>query len=220
MRSWSYKQTDTDTILGVHFLACHSIFEYISAYAEVKPIRSYVAILYFQRRIYLFRFTYPTVSCLDVTGMTPARLVNPTVGLIPTTEFSDAGHSMEPSVSVPSVTAAMPVAAAIADPVLEPHGSADSTYGFYTKTRTSVLARCNLSPLTQRKSETDEINLPWPGRRARSSRCRRRGGCGSWPTRPCSPCRAPRRRRAGAGTRLRRHAAAQSPAARTSRPSC
>lgn len=60
-------------------------------------------------------------------GITPARLVNPTVGLIPTTEFSDAGQSIEPSVSVPSVTAAMLVAAAIADPVLDPHGVADST---------------------------------------------------------------------------------------------
>jgi hypothetical protein len=55
------------------------------------------------------------------------------VGLIPTTEFSDAGHSMEPAVSVPSVTAAMLAAAAIAEPVLDPHGSAESTYGFCTK---------------------------------------------------------------------------------------
>jgi hypothetical protein len=71
-------------------------------------------------------------------GTTPARLVNPTVGLMPTTEFSDAGHSMEPSVSVPSVTAAMLAAAAIADPVLDPHGSADSTYGFYIQISSSI----------------------------------------------------------------------------------
>jgi hypothetical protein len=65
------------------------------------------------------------VSCLVEKGMTPDRLVNPTVGLIPTTEFNAAGQSIEAVVSVPSVTAA-----AIAGPVLDPHGSADSTYGF------------------------------------------------------------------------------------------
>ncbi len=71
--------------------------------------------------------TYPTVSCLGEMGMTPARLVSPTVGLIPTTEFSDAGQSIDPSVSVPSVTAAMFAAAATAGPLLDPHGSAEST---------------------------------------------------------------------------------------------
>lgn len=59
--------------------------------------------------------------------MTPARLVSPTVGLIPTTEFKCEGQMMEPSVSVPSVTAAKFAAADIADPLLDPHGSADST---------------------------------------------------------------------------------------------
>lgn len=71
--------------------------------------------------------TYPTVSCLGEMGITPARLVNPTVGLIPTTEFNDDGQSMDPSVSVPSVTAAMFAAAAIAGPVLDPQGGEDRT---------------------------------------------------------------------------------------------
>lgn len=74
--------------------------------------------------------TYPTVSCLVVNGITPDRLVNPTVGLIPTTEFAAAGHRIDAVVSVPTVTAAMIAAAAIAGPVLDPHGSAESTYGF------------------------------------------------------------------------------------------
>ena len=74
--------------------------------------------------------SYPTVSCLGEMGTTPARLVRPTVGLIPATELKSEGQIMDPSVSVPSVTVAMLAAAAIADPVLEPHGSADSTYGF------------------------------------------------------------------------------------------
>jgi hypothetical protein len=35
-------------------------------------------------------------------GMTPDRLVNPAVGLIPTTELADDGQRMEPSVSDPN----------------------------------------------------------------------------------------------------------------------
>ena len=62
-------------------------------------------------------------------GTTPARLVSPRVGLMPTTELNDDGQSMEPSVSVPSVTAAMFAAAATPDPELDPHGSDDNTYG-------------------------------------------------------------------------------------------
>nr|BAJ86957.1 predicted protein [Hordeum vulgare subsp. vulgare] len=76
------------------------------------------------------RIGYPTVSCNGVMGMTPARLVNPNVGLMPTTELNDDGQSMEPSVSVPSVTAAMLAAAATPEPALDPHGVDDSTYGF------------------------------------------------------------------------------------------
>jgi len=62
-----------------------------------------------------------------VKGITPERLVKPTVGLIPTTAFADAGQSMEAMVSVPSVTAAMFAAAAMAEPVLASHGSIFST---------------------------------------------------------------------------------------------
>jgi hypothetical protein len=65
-------------------------------------------------------------------GTTPYRLVSPTVGLIPTTELNDDGQSMEPSVSVPSVTAAMFAAAATPEPALEPHGVDDREYGFCT----------------------------------------------------------------------------------------
>lgn len=62
--------------------------------------------------------------------MTPDRLVSPTVGLIPTTEFISDGQMIEPSVSEPSVTAAMFAAAATPGPELEPHGVTDRTYGF------------------------------------------------------------------------------------------
>lgn len=70
---------------------------------------------------------YPTVSCLGVTGITPAWLVRPTVGLMPTTELKLAGHNMEPSVSVPRDTATKFAAAEIAGPLLDPQGVADST---------------------------------------------------------------------------------------------
>lgn len=82
----------------------------------------------------------PTVSCLAEMGITrqnqsfqytyvmkitapPARDVRPTVGFIPTTLFMLAGDMMLPSVSVPSVTAARPIDAAMAEPDEEPPGS-------------------------------------------------------------------------------------------------
>ena len=59
--------------------------------------------------------------------MTPARLVSPTVGLMPTTELKLAGHRIDPSVSVPSATATKFDATDIADPLFDPQGSADNT---------------------------------------------------------------------------------------------
>lgn len=71
--------------------------------------------------------THPTVSCLGDKGMTPDRLVMPIVGLIPITELELDGHNIEPSVSVPSDTATIFAATEIADPLLEPQGSAERT---------------------------------------------------------------------------------------------
>src|SRR5918994_3499182 len=62
-------------------------------------------------------------------GITPARLTRPSVGLTPTTELTDAGQTMEPSVSVPTATAAKLAAMATAEPELEPQGVTCSTYG-------------------------------------------------------------------------------------------
>ncbi|KAG5584482.1 hypothetical protein H5410_044916 [Solanum commersonii] len=67
------------------------------------------------------------VSCLCEIGITPALLVSPTVGLIPTTELALDGDGMEPAVSVPNATAAMFAAIDVADPVLDPDGSALAT---------------------------------------------------------------------------------------------
>src|SRR5215472_4423183 len=62
----------------------------------------------------------PTVSCVWEMGTTPPRLTRPTVGLIPTTPLTFAGHTMLPSVSLPSDTAVKFADAAAADPELEP----------------------------------------------------------------------------------------------------
>ena len=75
-------------------------------------------------------WSYPTVSWQGNIGMTPARLVSPTVGLNPTTELWSAGQRMEPWVSLASDTATMFAATEMADPLLEPHGFPDGTYGF------------------------------------------------------------------------------------------
>src|SRR5262245_27822173 len=64
----------------------------------------------------------PMVSCVCEIGTTPARLVRPTVGLRPTTPLALPGHTMLPSVSVPSETAAKFAVAAAPDPELEPQG--------------------------------------------------------------------------------------------------
>src|SRR5438874_2698881 len=74
----------------------------------------------------------PIVSWLCAMGITPERLVRPTVGLIPTTLFDEAGQRIEPSVSVPSEAAARLAATATADPELEPQGERSSTYGLRT----------------------------------------------------------------------------------------
>lgn len=74
---------------------------------------------------YINIIAYPTVSCLGEIGMTPALLVRPTVGLIPTTELTLAGHKMDPSVSVPRETATILAATDIPDPLLDPQGPFD-----------------------------------------------------------------------------------------------
>src|SRR5947208_4982438 len=64
----------------------------------------------------------PTVSCVCEIGTTPARLVSPTVGLMPTTPLALAGHTILPSVSLPNETAAKFADTAAPDPELEPQG--------------------------------------------------------------------------------------------------
>src|SRR5438445_10303653 len=68
------------------------------------------------------RASGPTVSWVCEMGTTPARLVSPTVGLMPTRPLALDGQTMLPSVSLPKVKAAKFADAAAPDPELEPQG--------------------------------------------------------------------------------------------------
>src|ERR1700692_2240484 len=61
----------------------------------------------------------------------PARLVRPTVGLMPTTLLALAGHTMLPSVSVPNDTAVKFDDTPAAEPELEPQGLRSMPYGLF-----------------------------------------------------------------------------------------
>src|SRR5687768_9623071 len=64
--------------------------------------------------------------------MIPDRLTRPTVGLMPTRCETADGHTIDPSVSVPTPAAARFAATADPVPELEPHGLRSSAYGFFT----------------------------------------------------------------------------------------
>src|SRR3954467_15315409 len=71
----------------------------------------------------------PKVSWVCDKGTPPARLVSPTVGLMPTTPLALPGQTMLPSVSLPIDTAAKLADAAAPEPALEPHGLRLMPYG-------------------------------------------------------------------------------------------
>src|SRR5262249_58424236 len=59
-------------------------------------------------------------------------VTRPPVGLIPTRLFAPDGHTIDPSVSVPTPIAARFAAIAAPVPELEPQGFRSSAYGFFT----------------------------------------------------------------------------------------
>src|SRR6266550_6620153 len=63
--------------------------------------------------------------------MMPERLTRPSVGLMPTIPFAEAGQTTEPSVSVPIAAAQRLAATAAPDPELDPHGLRSRAYGFF-----------------------------------------------------------------------------------------
>src|SRR5262245_9280228 len=74
----------------------------------------------------------PAVSCECEIGMIPVLLTSPIVGLMPTRELAPDGQTIDPSVSVPTPTAARFAAIAAPVPELEPHGFRSSAYGLLT----------------------------------------------------------------------------------------
>src|SRR5450631_248267 len=66
-------------------------------------------------------------------GIIPARLIRPKVGLIPTIPFADDGHTMEPSVSLPTATVPRLADVAAPEPELDPQGLRSRAYGFFVK---------------------------------------------------------------------------------------
>src|SRR5438034_11590279 len=80
-----------------------------------------------------FRHIGPAVSWLWAIGIMPSCEIKPTVGFSPTQRLFPDGQTTEPSVSVPTVTEHKFVAAATAEPELEPHGSKSRRYGSRVK---------------------------------------------------------------------------------------
>src|SRR5439155_4007547 len=74
----------------------------------------------------------PAVSWLCAIGTMPDRLTRPSVGLMPTSAFAPDGHTIDPSVSVPTPIAARFAAIAAPVPELDPQGLRSSAYGFFT----------------------------------------------------------------------------------------
>ena len=64
----------------------------------------------------------PAVSWVWEMGMIPVRLINPTVGFMPTIPFALEGQVIEPLVSVPIASAQRLAETAAPDPELDPHG--------------------------------------------------------------------------------------------------
>src|SRR5579863_7208724 len=73
----------------------------------------------------------PAVSWLCEMGTMPARLIRPSVGLMPTNPFAEEGQTTEPSVSVPTAAAHRLAAVAAPEPELDPQGLRSRAYGFF-----------------------------------------------------------------------------------------
>src|ERR687884_2102755 len=121
----------------------------------------------------------PAVSWLALIGITPARLHNPSVGLIPTSPFAPDGQTIEPSVSVPTAATARSAAAATPEPELEPHGFRSRTYGMF------VWPPMPLQPLDEgpeRKfAHSERFALPMMIAPAAFSRCAMNASAGVLP---------------------------------------
>src|SRR5215207_1372858 len=74
----------------------------------------------------------PTVSRVQLTGITPRLLTRPFVGFRPTMPHTDAGARIEPVVSVPRAPKQSSAATATAAPPEEPDGTRSNAQGLCT----------------------------------------------------------------------------------------
>src|SRR3954466_4179118 len=65
--------------------------------------------------------------------MMPARLMRPRVGLNPTIPFAEDGHTIEPSVSLPTATVHRFADVAAPEPELDPQALRSRAYGFLVR---------------------------------------------------------------------------------------
>src|SRR4051812_40342226 len=65
--------------------------------------------------------------------MMPARLMRPRVGLNPTIPFAEDGHTIEPSVSLPTATVQRFADVAAPEPELDPQALRSRAYGFLVR---------------------------------------------------------------------------------------
>src|SRR2546425_12871013 len=77
------------------------------------------------------RVSGPRWSSDHDSGIAPARLTRPYVGLRPTTPQQAAGSLIEPPVSLPSAPSANPAATAAAEPLDEPPAPGPGNPGFW-----------------------------------------------------------------------------------------
>src|ERR1044071_5769770 len=74
----------------------------------------------------------PAVSCVLLIGTMPCCEIHPTVGLNPTMPLTDAGHTIDPLVSVPTASGAKCSTTDTADPELDPQALRRLSRGFPT----------------------------------------------------------------------------------------
>src|SRR5262249_56846934 len=82
------------------------------------------------------------VCSSDLSGATPARLVNPIVERMPTRLWCDDGPRIELPVSLPRPTAPKLAATAAAVPPLDPAVTRSSAYGFFRSEERRVGKEC------------------------------------------------------------------------------
>src|SRR5258708_32450286 len=79
------------------------------------------------------RANEPIWSSDDANATSPYRDTRPYVGVTPTQPQNEAGCRIDPPVSEPSDTTAVPCATTAADPPLEPPGTRSTAPGFLTR---------------------------------------------------------------------------------------